>query len=239
MANSATLIAGSRGAKHVTRAELVEYIPPPATETWKPIAHAELVDTLHEVMSYRGMFITKDDYVIDKGGSRMFGTFDLEWMKMEEYGAAVGFRHATDKSMSIQIAVGARVFVCSNMSFKAELISVRKHTSKLNLTEEMDKAMFRYQQGFRLLQDDIHVQKNTPVDHEHGKALIYDIFRAKIVPVKLFHPICNEWETLRTSEFMLNAWHLHNAVTAHIKTLQPAPAFTATARLAKFFAAKF
>jgi hypothetical protein len=121
------------------------------------------------------------------------------------------------------------------MSFLGEMISVRKHTSKLNLDEEMDRAMYRYMQGFRRLVDDIHVQESTPVTHREGKALIYDIFRQKIVPLKLFHPISDYWDVSENR----TAWTLQNACTAYIKQLPPAPAFRATARLGKFFASTF
>ena len=234
MTDGATLIA-HKGAQIVSREQLAQYIPPAATDTWKPVGHKELVDTLTEVMEYRGLHITREQFAVQN--AKLFGTFDLEWMKMEEYGAAVGFRHSTDKSMSIQIAVGARVFVCDNMSFLGELIAVRKHTSKLNLGEEMDRAMYRYMQGYKRLQDDIHVQQETPVSREAGRHYIYDIFRQKIVPIRLFHPVSSAWENTMSDE--LHAWRLHNCLTAHIKTMPPAPAFRATARLGKFFAGKF
>ena len=233
----AKLIA-HRGAQLVSRADLAQYIPPPATDTFKPVSHLELVDTLTDVMQYRSLFIDKEQYAVDKGGARLFGTFDLQWQKMEEYGAAVGFRHATDKSMSIQIAVGARVFVCDNMSFSGDLIAIRKHTSKLDLGEEMDRAMFKYIRGFRQLVDDITVQKETPLEYADSKQYIYDIFRQKIVPMRLFHPVVEDWHTMTLNKIG-NVWHLHNCFTAHIKTMPPAPAFRATARLGKFFASRF
>ena len=150
MTDGATLITGSRGAKYVTRDELAQFVPPAPTATWKPIGHSELVSTLIRVMQDRGLFIEKEQYVVDKDGARLFGTFDLEWMKMEEYGAAFAFRHATDKSMSLQCVPGLRVFNCSNMSMSGDgMITVRKHTSKLQLDEEMDRAMFRFMQSFR------------------------------------------------------------------------------------------
>ena len=127
---SGELIA-HRGAQIVTREELKAFAPPPATETFKPIGHAELVATLTQVMQDRGLHIVREQFAVQN--QKLFGTFDLEWQKMEEYGAAVGFRHANDKSMPIQIAVGARVFVCDNMSFLGELIHTRKHTAKLDL----------------------------------------------------------------------------------------------------------
>ena len=238
MTDGARLLAHSRGAQYVNRDDLAQYIPPPATETFKPVSHTELVTTLLDVMQYRGLFVEKEQYCVDKGGARLFGTFDLSWMKMEEYGAAVGFRHANDKSMPIQIAVGARVFVCDNMSFHGDMISVRKHTSKLQLDEEMDRAMFRYMQGFRRLVDDIHVQETTEIEDAVSKQYIYDIFRQKIVPMRLFHPVVDDWHTM-TLDKVGTAWELHNCFTTHIKTMPPAPAFRATARIGKFFAAKF
>jgi hypothetical protein len=240
MTDGATLLAHSKGARYVSREQLAEYIPPPATDTFKPIGHLELVNTLSRVMQDRGLFIEKEQYCVDKGGSRLFGTFDLSWQKMEEYGAAVGFRHATDKSMSIQIAVGARVFVCSNMSFSGDLIAVRKHTSKLQLDEEMDRAMFRYMQGFRRLQDDIRVQEETFLEDHRVKTLIYDVFEKKIVPMRLFGPVAAEYAHARdNNSARTTAWWAHNLFTNYIKTMPPAPAFRATARLGKFFSTTF
>jgi hypothetical protein len=235
MTDGATLIA-HKGAQIVSREQLAQYIPPPATDTWKPVGHLELVDTLSRVMGDRGLFIKREQFAIQ--GAKLFGTFDLEWQQMGEYGAAVGFRHANDKSMSIQIAVGARVFVCDNMSFHGDMISVRKHTSKLQLDEEMDRAMFRYMQGFRRLQDDIHVQASTELDYADSKQYIYDIFRQKFVPLRLFPHVVDDWHQM-TIDQIGTAWELHNCFTAHIKTMPPAPAFRATARIGKFFASKF
>ena len=186
------LIAHS-GAQIVTRDQLKEYVTPEATETFKPIGHSQLVETLTQVMQDRGLFITRKQFAVQN--HKLFGTFDLEWQKMEEYGAAVGFRHANDKSMPIQIAVGARVFVCDNLSFLGELIAIRRHTSKLDLGEEMDRTMYRYMQGFRKLKDDIAVQQETLLEDRRVKQLIYDIFQQKIVPLRLFPLVTEHYAT--------------------------------------------
>jgi hypothetical protein len=234
MADGAKLLAHC-GAQIVTREDLKQYVTPEATETFKPVGHSQLVETLTQVMQDRGLFITHEQFAVQN--HKLFGTFDLEWQRMEDYGAAVGFRHANDKSMPITIAVGARVFVCDNMSMLGELITVRKHTSKLDLGEEMDRAMYKYIQGFRRLQDDIQVWKESPVEERRGKLLIYDVFQQKILPLKLFHPTVASWEAVTRENS--TAWSLNNACTQHIKTLAPAPAFRCTARLAKFFSTKF
>jgi hypothetical protein len=231
----AKLIA-HRGAEIVTREQLVNYPTPPATDTFKPVGHAELVATLTQVMQDRGLYIVREQFAVQS--QKLFGTFDLEWQKMEEFGAAVGFRHANDKSMPIQIAVGARVFVCDNMSFLGELIHTRKHTAKLDLGVELDSAMYRYIQGYRKLLDDITVQKETIMEDRKAKTLIYDIFRQKIVPMRLFHPVVYSWED-SSKQHAPTGWLLHNCFTSHMQKLAPAPKFRATARLGKFFASKF
>ena len=187
-------------------------------------------------MADRGLHITREQLAVQN--HKLFGTFDTEWQKMEDFGAAVGFRHATDKSMAIQIAVGARVFVCDNMSFGGELIAVRKHTSKIDRGEEMDRAMYKYMQGFRKLKDDIQIQKDTPVESRKVKTLIYDIFQQKIVPMRLFPQVALSCTNMIATN-SATGWSIHNAVTQHIKLLAPAPAFRATARLGKFFTSKF
>ena len=85
-------LTAHRGAEIVTCDQLQAYVTPPATETFKPIGHSHLVETLTGVMQDRGLFITKEQFAVQN--HRLFGVFDLEWQKMEEYGAAVGFRHA-------------------------------------------------------------------------------------------------------------------------------------------------
>jgi hypothetical protein len=225
-----------RGAEIVTREQLVNYPAPEGTATFKPVGHAALVATLTQVMADRGLHIVREQFAVQS--QKLFGTFDLQWQRMDEYGAAVGFRHANDKSMPIQIAVGARVFVCDNMSFLGELIHTRRHTAKLDLGQELDGAMYRYMQGFRRLMDDINVQKETVMEDRKAKTLIYDIFRQKILPVRLFHPIVEDYETRAKAE-PPTGWLLHNCCTAQIKALAPAPRFRATARLGKFLASKF
>jgi hypothetical protein len=74
----------------------------------------------------------------DAEGKVLFGTLDLDWQDTGEYAAAIGLRTANDKSMSIQLAVGMHVFVCSNMTFASDLIALRRrHTARLDVPREL------------------------------------------------------------------------------------------------------
>ena len=74
MTEGARLIA-HKGAVTVTREELKNYPAPEPTETWKPVAHAQLVDTLTQVMADRGMHIEREPFAVQ--GTRLFGTLRL------------------------------------------------------------------------------------------------------------------------------------------------------------------
>src|SRR5205823_1327861 len=134
--------------------------------------------------------------------------------------------------------VGVRTFICDNLALHAEMITTRKHTSKLDLGEEMDRAIYRYIQGFRKFQSEVVAWQETKIESRKGVQLIYDAFRRQLVPLKLFHPIADSWETA-TKERDLTAWRLNNCFSAHTQTLEPGPAFRAHARLGKFFHENF
>jgi hypothetical protein len=220
------------GAQYIDREGLKTLETPPATDTWTPIPHDKLVQTLEGQLLARGITIVKEQYAVQK--AKLFGVIDTDYQITEEGGAAIGLRTSNDKSLALQLAIGYRVFVCDNMSFLGDMIALRrKHTGKLDLHKEFAAGVGRYVRDYRRLQDDILVWKETPVTLERAKTLICDIFLQKIVPVRLFHPVVSSYQaTLHQGQ---NLWTLHNAFTRHIQHLNPAPQFTATVKLGKFF----
>lgn len=233
--NGGTLTA-ARGARRVTRDELAQFDPPPGTKTWTPIKHIDLVDALQSELAARGLHVMHEQYAVQRQGQQLFGTLDLDWQDTGEYAAALGLRTSNDKSLSITLVAGLRVYVCSNLCLSGDLIALRrKHTSRLDLPRELADGLDRYQAGVSQLQGGVERLKEAEISVTHAKALVYDIFRQQIVPVRLFRPVT---QTLMASieQHGLNQWGVHNAVTTHIRTLPPAPAFKAATRLGKFFA---
>jgi hypothetical protein len=220
------------GASFIDREGLKTLETPEATDSWTPIPHYDLVQALEGQLKARGINIVKEQFAVQK--AKLFGVLDTDWQTTEEGGAAIGIRTSNDKSLALQLAVGYRVFVCDNMSFAGDLIALkRKHTGNLDLHKEFAEGITRYVRDYRRLQDDITVWKETPVTPEKAKTLIYDIFLQKIVPTRLFHPVIGTYQA--TMHQGQNLWTLANAVTRHIQKLKPAPAFSATVKLGKFF----
>lgn len=246
------------GAERVTREELRSIPAPPATDTWKPIPHSELVDTLEAELYRRTLKIRNESYAVQRDGALLFGVIDLYWMETEEFAAAIGLRTANDKTMSLQMAVGLRVFVCDNLAFSGDLIALRrKHTSGLDLAHELAAALDRYQEGVAHLYQEVARLKDALISDEQAKVIMFDAFQHAVMPVRFFHDVHKAyfepdegeevpaprsvWAGYYSQHEGTNPhtprtlWTLHNAFTRHIQRMAPGPAFAATARLGKLF----
>lgn len=238
-----TLIAHC-GAQRVSRQELHCIVPPPPTNTWRPVAHNELMVAVEAELARRSLTITRESYAVQREGALLFGVLDLAWQHTNEFAAAIGIRTSNDKSISLQLAVGLRVFVCDNLSFSGDLIALnRRHTSGLDLAVELASALDRYQNGFQTLSHHVDRLKNSLLTDRQAKLLIYRAFEQAIMPVRFFSAVHGTYfapEHQRTEPALAafserSLWSLHNSFTHHVKTMAPGPAFRATVNLGKLF----
>jgi len=235
---SATLMV-HKGAVKVARNELLTIEPPPGTDTWKPIKHADLVNTLTTVLAARGLHLRKEEYAVQREGNLLFGVMDLAWGETDEHSAALGLRTSNDKTMSIQIAIGARVFVCDNLVFSGELIALkRRHTGKLDIEEELARAVHRYEHGYSVLGKGIEQLKSVTVPLIEARELVFNVFARKIVPLKLFPKVAPMYVRDSASCGTISLWGLHNSFTTYVKYLSPGVQFEATTKLGEFFGLK-
>ncbi len=222
----------------VSRGELLTIPPPPGTETWKPIAHGDLIQALDRQLLVRGITITKEQFAVQRNGARLFAVLDLSLEDSGEYCAAMGIRTANDRSMALEIAVGIKVFVCDNLAFSGDLIALRrKHTARFDLNADLSRAMDRYQAHLMILRGQIEAFKYRVVSEVEAKGMIFDVFASGVLPIRLFSPVDHYYfrEEREDSLTRGTLWALHNACTRAVKLLAPAPAFQATTRLGKFF----
>ena len=234
-----TLITHS-GAERITRAELANLPIPAGTKTFKPVHHADLVNTIEEELDARKLTIVKQEYAVMRDGSMLFATLDLSYMKSKETTAALGLRTANDRSMSIQLVAGLRIFLCDNMAMSGDIIALRrKHTSGLDLPMEIRGAIDRYQGGVKQLMSGVENLKTADVSDNRAKRIIFDAFYEDIMPMRYFDKVSDDYFLAkeRNDEQLepRTMWSLHNAFTRHIKELSPARAFAANTQLGQLF----
>ena len=71
----------------------------------------------------------------------------------------------------------------------------------------------------------------TPLTTQDAKAWIYDVFARCLLPLRYFPHVVETYHTVTVPRYGATLWALHNAVTTHLQTLPPGPAFRATVRL--------
>ena len=226
-----------RGAQPITREALSTIEPPPSTDTWKPIKHSAYVDAIHDELVHRNITVDREEYAVQRQGNVLFGVMDLAFMQTETFAAALAFRHANDQSEAVKMYAGVRVFNCDNMTISGDEIILRhKHSTRFNLAAALPEAFDRYHEGELALHQSIETLQNTQLPHDKASLRIYDIFRKKVVPIRLFHPVVTEYYGgLQTPEAQGTEWQLLNCFTAHTKTLLPAPQMHAMQRLGRYF----
>jgi hypothetical protein len=226
------------GTAKLTRDALVEILPPEPTDTFKPVAHSELVNSILETLSFRHINVVKDEYAVSQDGMKLFGVMELETTG-QGFRFALGLRNANDKSMRLGLVVGVRVFVCDNLAFHGEFQPVlHKHSKNFNLNDALAVGIDQMQRNFKPMSEQIERWRATQIPDEYARLVIYKAFiedeldapkhLAKEVHRQYFHPEIPDFAP-RTK------FSLQNAFTGAFKTLDPIPMYRATASLGEFF----
>jgi hypothetical protein len=224
------------GARKVTRQELSLVPTPPATDTFKPIAHAALIDELEQSLAFRHMKIVRDEYAVSPDGMKLFGLLEMD-AEYEGVRFAIGLRNANDKSMRLGMVAGYRVFVCDNMALAGDFKPLlAKHTKHFDLVESLSIGVDRVQRGFQPLREAIILKRSHQLNDDEARSLIYRAFMENHFPLKLLKIVHDEFFTMPSHEEFKGhtVWSLENAFTTALKELKPGAQFKFTAKLGSF-----
>ena len=233
---SSTLMAHA-GANKINREALARIATPEATDTFRPIPHIELINTLCETLSFRHIQVVKEEYAVTPEGEKMFGLLELDATFLDVR-FSIGIRNSHDKSMRLGLVAGYRVFVCDNMAFQGEFHPVlKKHTKNFNLQDALTLGVDRIQRNWTPLQEALQQRRNLSLTDDLARLRIYEAFITGQFPIKLMKRVDHEFFAPEHEEFKPRTlWSLENAFTSSFKQLNPVPQFQATAKLGKFMA---
>lgn len=225
------------GAKKIGRQDLVLLPTPEATETHKPIAHAELVSTIIESLAYRKLDVVRDEYAVSSDGMKLFGFLEVNH-ENGDVRLALAFRNSHDKSFTLGMVAGYRTFICDNLAFSGEFTAIsKKHTKHVDLIETVGIGVDRVQRHFQAVTEEVDVWKNHTLPDMRAKELIYDAFIGDKLdaPKHLARVVNSNYFAPPHVEFMPRTlWSLSNAFTGAFKELEPVPQYRATASLAGY-----
>jgi hypothetical protein len=229
------------GTKKIGRAELAEIVPPPSTDTHKPIAHLTVVKEVETALAYRNISIKSEEFAISPDGMRMFGFLRLD-AEFAVGNFALGLRNANDKSMRLGMVAGYSVFVCDNMAFAGEFKPVlAKHTKGTSLQDVITLGIDRVQRNFASIERSVGEWQGRTISDGTAKALFWDAFNGKDLglPKSLIPAVNTAYFNPQQEEFRpRTVWSLSNAFTSAFKELKPVRQFQATAKLTPFIEAR-
>jgi hypothetical protein len=133
----------------------------------------------------------------------------------------------------MKMYAGVHVFICDNMALSGdEIILNRKHTTRLNVADELTRAFDRYRDGSLILQKNIEDLKDGGLSVGDAQRKLFEIFYRRLLPIRMLIPVTDSY----LSKEDRTDWGLLNACTLHAKNLPPNGNMTAHARLGKFLA---
>ena len=214
------------GASDATLEEVRAVETPDHTDTWYPVPHGVLVDSIKTTIRDHSEFdIASEQYGLWKDGARLFGFYGLENGSIhDDYSLTIGFRNSNDKAFSLGYAVGSRVFVCDNLAFSGEVVFSRKHTrfARRDLNRVVVEAFGQLGAQRDLLDRRIEAYKRTQLSDTQVHDLLIRSCDARVIANAGIAKVLKEWRGSEHEEFApRTAWSFHNAYTEVFKGSNP------------------
>lgn len=159
--------------------------------------------------------MVEENHGITADGMRYFGILSLR-SKYGDYTDTVGLRNSHDKKFPIGISMGARVFVCDNLSFMGEHVIKRKHTVNAKrelpgLVMEIVEPLAKTRRQQQIIFDRYKGTIVPPVLADHA---IMEMYRQRVINVQRIADVEKEWFDPSFEGFEdFSAWRMFNAVT--------------------------
>lgn len=209
------------GASAVERIEVARVTTPRPTDTWTPIPHLTLVETVEDALRSTGLKIGKQVHSLTSGGDRYFGLTEVRGPSdPDDYTWVLGLRNSHDKRFPAGIVAGASVFVCDNLSFSGEVRLTRKHTVHLqrDLPQLAARAVGQLIECWHHQDSRIEAYKNCRMRDKAAHDLVIRSVDAGACTNRLIPSVLKEWREPSHQEFQdRTAWSLFNGFTEILK----------------------
>lgn len=212
--------------KRVPEAMVLEVVPPEWTDTWHPVSHRDVVQSLDKAVEHAGLQVLHREYSLNGSGTRMFGSWSIELTGSGDHntkmGYELGIRNALDKSMAIGVCAGTRVFVCDNLAFSSEFVAFRKHTGGLTVAELeilARNALLSVTSNMQREMLWMESLKHITLGPLRFKEMVFDLMYNGIVPPSQFDTFLKHWdeEVNAIGGQGSNLFTVHGAVTRMLR----------------------
>jgi len=228
-----------RGGWEATKADLASVPVPEPTASYHPVQYARFVEEIELHVPRFGLHVQSSSFALAREGSQMFGVLTCtNGHNAGDYALAIGLRNSYDRSLSVGLVAGTRVFCCDNLAFSGEVAMARKHTA--NVFRDLPDLIYRMLSQVTVLKartdQEVDGMKVLPMSPERAHHFMVTAIRSGVLPASRLPKILEAWDEPKYQEFEpRTAWSLFNAFTEVLKAGPPRQQMEESLRLTSLF----
>jgi len=202
--------------------------PPNAGRVWRGIPHSDLAEAIVNELETRDVTITDETWhVAGKTQDVLSGSLSLRIPNREAPEGttfSLGVHHGNMRNFALKIAVGAKIFICSNGMVSGDVTLRHLHTCNFNLRESISEGIEAYLEKTDSVTSIINSMKELPLSDLAAEHILMETGRKGLLPWSRVGKVDKEYRESPFPEFREhhgNGWGMYNAFT-HV--LQKSPA---------------
>lgn len=214
-----------RGGWEATKVDLAAVAVPQETDSYVPVPYGRFVEEVELHVPRFGLTITDARFALARDGLQMFGVLTCtSCVGHTDYALAIGLRNSYDRSLSVGLVAGSRVFCCDNLAFSGEVGMNRKHT--VHVFRDLPDLIYKLLTGVTAMRsridEEIAAMKRHDLNTEAADHLMIEAVRKSVLPASNLPKVLAAWEHPAHEEFVpRTAWSLFNALSEVQKSRSP------------------
>lgn len=200
--------------------------PEAAKSHWQGIAHRELADTVVDEIKMQGWEPGEEQYALAAKGRRIVGAVDVtipDLSNPDGIKLGVGFMAGNDRRQALKLFVGGTVTLCTNGLTTGEVVLRRKHSTGIDLAEELEQGLERYRQAAEVIPATVARLKDQTVSASEVIDYLNEAEKRDLMAHRYLWDVANEYYNPTHTEHGVpdaqkgTAWSLLNAFTETVK----------------------
>jgi len=208
----------------MNKEELYQVPIPIATDSYSPVSHQNIIETVEEQLDKVNLSIEKSTFNTGREGKQLIGYMDIK-SSFSELGMRIAFRNSYDKTMSVAFTAGSVVWICGNGMISGEIQYMRKHTGSVvsELNSKIVSTIQQLDDHFTLMRKHSEQMRNIQVDKTSAAELCGRMFiEQDLISSTQLGIIKRELSEPSFQDFTNpNLWSLYNHTTYSLKKSHP------------------
>ena len=225
---------------NTTIGDLMNVEFPIETDTYKPIRHIDVIDSIKEQIDKKNIIISKEIYKSANSGLQLLGELRLASKIDNEIDMSMLFQNSYNKTLSLKLASGFFVFICGNGcvcgssgKFKKKHVGEIQTLTPLKIIEQLNNVEKDFQKAidFKKRAKEIEITKKTC-----AQLLGRLYFEEELISSTQMGIIKGEMELPQFNYGVNNTlWNLYSDITHSQKSIHPSLFLHQASEISKFF----